>query len=444
MVDILPFKGLRYNPNINLKLEELIAPPYDVISPDMQDRYYRRNEFNVIRLILGRDEANDDEYNNKYTRAANYLNNWKRDGVLLEDGQKSIYIYQQIYEYPQGVSNKRMGIICLVKLEDFKTGGSIYAHENTFAAPKADRFKLIRTCKTNCCCVFSIYTDTKTKIKKIIDKYTSKKPVTQFTDENGIINKLWLINKKEDTDVIKEALKNKEIFIADGHHRYETALNYKNEIRESLKKKPTKPLPSDYVMMYLTNSESEGLSILPIHRILNDDFGTDHDEFLSDLEEAFETKKFKVSKNVEELRERFTTELGQYTGIQTAFGVVMKDGRNFLIKLRDDVDYDDIIEEKISDMKKSLDVTILQRYVIMQLWVGNPEIELDESEISFTNDMAEAIEKVLFGKSKITFLMNPTPLEKVKGIALANDRMPQKSTFFYPKLLSGIVLREIK
>jgi len=443
MVDILPFKGLRYNPNINLKLEELVAPPYDVITPVMQERYHNRNEFNVIRLILGRDEANDDEYNNKYTRAANYLNNWKRDGILLEDGQKSIYIYHQIFEYPQGVTNKRIGIIALVKLEDLKSG-KIYAHENTFASPKADRFKLIRTCNANFCSVFSIYTDPKNKIKKILDKYTSQKPVTNLTDENGIINKIWQINKKEDTDVIKDILKNKEIFIADGHHRYETALNFKSEIRDSLKKKITKSLPSDYVMMYLTNSESDGLRILPIHRILNDDFGTDLDEFLSDLEEAFEIKRFKDTKYVEELKEKFTVELEQYASVKTAFGIVMRDGRNFLIKLRDDIDYDDIIEDKISEVKKSLDVIILQRYVIMKLWVGNPEIELEESDISFTNDMAEAIEKVLFGTGKIAFLMNPTPLEKVKKIALSNDRMPQKSTFFYPKLLSGIVIREIK
>ncbi len=443
MVDILPFKGLRYNPNIELKFEELVTPPYDVINKRMQVEYYRRNEYNIIRLILGRDEANDDEYNNKYTRAANFLNNWKRDGVLLEDGQKCIYIYQQIYEYPKGETKKRSGIIALVKLDDFKSG-NIFGHENTFAGPKADRFKLIRTCKANFSPIFSIFNDSKNKMKKITDKFTSKKPNMQFTDENGIVNKLWLINKKDDTAAIKEIMKDKDIFIADGHHRYETALNYKKEVREALNIKTRSSLPSDYVMMYLTNSESEGLSILPIHRILNDDFGTSPSEFLSDLEEAFDVIKLTKSKNVKLIQEMMSKELEQCAGVKTAFGIVLKDGKNFLIKLKDNINYNDILENDISKIQKSLDVTILQKYVIMQLWIGNPELELDESDISFTSDMSEAIERVLSGKGKTAFLMNPTPLEKVKKVAMANERMPQKSTFFYPKLLTGMVIREIK
>ncbi|KKL79029.1 hypothetical protein LCGC14_2018950 [marine sediment metagenome] len=272
MITVLPFKGIRYNTEKIKDISKVITPPYDIISEEERDRYYDLHPNNIIRLILGKDFPDDNQSVNKYTRAAGYFDTWREENILIQDTEPAIYVYAQEFT----LFNKkyvRKGFISLVKLENFETG-QIYPHEQTLAKPKEDRLKLMQSCNANFSQVFAFFEDENSKISNILHKVyegdsgTSITPEVDFTDGFGVKNLLWVIKDNKIIEDISSLMKNRALFIADGHHRYETALFYRDMIRSNEGSPNSNGnIPSDYVMMMCVSMEDPGLQILPTHRL---------------------------------------------------------------------------------------------------------------------------------------------------------------------------------
>lgn len=440
MADIKPFKGTRYNISMIEDLQKVIAPPYDVVSKDKREVLYERHPNNVIRLILGKDNPSDDDYNNKYNRAANYLQSWRSEGVLIDDEIDSLYFYEQEFSLPNGENKKRSGFFTLVKLESLEDG-KIKAHERTFMGPKADRLKLIRATKSNLSPIFSLYTDKDFFIDSVIKERAKKKPWLQCTDDEGVVHKIWVVKESKVIAQIIDSMKNRTLFIADGHHRYETALIYRNEITDMGNIKSNDPC--QYVMMCLINTENEGLVVLPTHRVLNADLNADVEEVLNDLGEHFTLTKMEGINynNPDETEKEIVDKMAKIK--TTSYVMLLPKNEAYLLELKKKANLNSLIEGEMSELKKKLDVTILQEYLIKQVWIGNPEIELDEEDIKYVKDIKEAVALVNKGKASAAFIMNAPNLEMIKKIAEAGERMPEKTTYFYPKLGTGLVMRDM-
>lgn len=447
MADVLPFAAVRFNTkDKKLNLADLVAPPYDVISPEYQKALYDRSPYNIIRVELGTTQPNDDEYNNRYSRAASILQQWKQDEALITEKKRCFYAYEQEFTVP-GVADriKRRGFFALVRIMDYKSG-RIRAHEKTFAAPKADRLKLLRATNFNTSPIFCLYSDPDKEIAKHMKSAFSGPPADTLTDESGTIHRLWVVQKTETINGIRNALKNRNLFIADGHHRYETAMNYRNEQREITGRNDGRQ-SFDYTLMNLTDFEDEGLVILPTHRVLAREYGSDVDlkEVLDDLGQHFTLEEFSLElDNLDKAVATVNDKLKLKKGVKTRLVMALPSGRAWQLTLNKDADLDDMIDAPdLHKEVKSLDVTILHRYVISRAWIGNPEVELEESDIFYEKSAEGALALLKKRKGCVAFLMNPTTKEQVQTIADLGELMPHKSTYFYPKLLTGLVLRDL-
>ena len=445
MADILPFMGTRFNSQLIGNLSKVLSPPYDVISPEQQEDLYERHPNNVVRLELAKDDTADDNFSNRYTRAANAFRTWRSDGILIEDEVPALYLYEQEFKLPGGETRRRRGFFSLVKLEDYKTGG-IKAHEHTFAHHKNDRLQLMRSTHANLSPIFVIYNDPKNDATKLIAEKMKEKPWEEATDDDGVIHRLWVVQKKEFVTKMRELLKERELFIADGHHRYETALMFRDEMREEYGKKDEKQ-PYDYMMMYLTNAEQDGLVILPTHRALSRQFvqGVDLKAVLEEIREAFDVTEDKVDidkpgpagkkilQNVQKLGEQ-----------RTSFAMVLPTGKVYYLKLKKKADPTEFIDDdSVPDEVKALDVSVLHHFIINQICIGNPEYELEDDECWYVRDVSRVFELLKTKKAGMAFIMNATPMEQVIDIVSAGIKMPHKSTYFHPKIITGLVIRNI-
>ncbi|MFA5388386.1 MAG: DUF1015 domain-containing protein [Candidatus Omnitrophota bacterium] len=399
MADIIAFKGTRYNPEKIRKLSKVTAPPYDVISREELERLYKMNRYNIVRPLLGKDLSGDSDKNNKYTRAAGYLRDWMEKEVLKRDKEDSVYINTQEFKV-DGKVKKRIGFIALLKLEEFDTKkSSVYPHENTLSAPKEDRAKLIRATEANLGPVFAIYEDKDRSISSILKKVMSSKPLADIKDTNGVRNKFWRVSDRKITAALCSAMKNKKLFIADGHHRYEVGLAF-----SKFKKDPK----YGYILTYFTDLLGEGLVVLPYHRLIG---GLDKGA-LSRLEDSLK-KNFII----EPVRSR--------KALKAFLAKAGKDEARFVIYMR----------KKFMGLsfkgKKELDVTIAKNLII------DP---LDKIFIDFTKDLDYAIRKVNNHEFSFAILVNPVKITEIRDVAFLGRRMPQKSTYFYPKVLTGLVI----
>jgi uncharacterized protein (DUF1015 family) len=447
MARVLPFVGTRYNPNAVEDVAKVMAPPYDVITPEQQNALYAASPYNVVRLILGKETPGDDEYNNKYHRAASFFQEWKREGVLINDPGKSLYVYQQEFTGSNGKRLVRTGVFAAVKVED-PAKGKIHAHEHTFEGPKADRLKLLRSTRCNLSAVFCLYSDPEHRTDAMYKKSMEKEsPRIEITDDDGVVHRLWVVSEREEIRGISDLLQDKELFIADGHHRYETAVRYFQEMNHSGDCRKGDHPSYAYTLAYLSNWDSEGVEILPTHRVLSSDLeeGVDHEEVIEDLKQYFTVKPFKVDlKKMTPADVRNVTDTLEQMGKErTAIAMVLPGGKGYYLHLRPDAD---ILSEMSSDIAEPvgrLDVSILHNYIIPTAWIGNPEMELDDQDVFYVKDAMVALGKL---KSPVNasavFLMNAPTKEQSLDIASANLRMPHKSTYFYPKLISGMVIRD--
>ncbi len=429
MAKILPFKGVLYNKKKINRLEKVMAPPYDVISPDMREELYKAHSNNIVRIILGREARGDNSKKNKYTRAANFLSQWLSEGILQKDGKPAVYIYEEDYLH-RGQLKKRLGFISLMKIED-PSSGLVLPHEYTFSKPKEDRLNLIRATRANTSPIFCIYQDDGAKVTKMLKDCIAGAPAVIDIHLEGVAHKVWRLTDARTISAIKKEFENKQVFIADGHHRYEVALAFRDEMRKRLGKAKAKKY--DNVMVYFSDLADEGLVIFSTYRVIRK-LGTSSWEDVRDkLSACFDIEEVKD-------KDRMFDEL-EKAGQGYAFGAYFRDRRFYVLRLKDEKALDEVIKVDKSREWKRLNVTVLHFLVFDHILEIEKFLDNDKN-IIYTRDEGYAVDLVKKGECDIAFFQLPTKVSEVRTIARNGDRMPHKSTYFYPKLLTGLVINK--
>jgi len=439
MAKIFPFSGIIYNKKTAGNLSKVMIPPYDVISPDDQAKFYDVHPYNCIRLTLGKTFQGDTDLNNKYTRSAAFFNSWLKNGVLAQDDEESIYAYEQRFKY-KGKNLTRLGFIALFKLEELEAG-RVYPHENTLVKPKQDRLDLLKATSANFEPIFSLFIDEEEKIARNLKKNIKRKPLIEVRDNMGMQNRLWKITSRSAINKLIKEMVNKQLYIADGHHRYEAALKYRNEMR-SRSQKATGDEPYNFIMMYFTNIYDKGLVILPIHRLVMALNLKEKINLENRLVDYFDTEEIKFGKNTElAARKKLIRQMSKTVEGQHNFGMYLHgENKYWLLKLKNERLIDKYVSSDKPRELKKLDVTILHSIVIREiLGISDRDIELENS-VRFVHNDDEAFDLVKQGGYQLAFFLNPTKVEQVVSVADKYEKMPQKSTFFYPKLLTGLVM----
>ncbi|MCJ7571871.1 MAG: DUF1015 domain-containing protein [Candidatus Thermoplasmatota archaeon] len=428
MVEVFPFNGITYNKEKIKKLDDVMAPPYDIISEEQQKELYNKHPKNYVRLILNKIEQTDDDDNNRYTRAKKLYDEWLSDSTLIKSDKAVIYVYK--IEYILEGSKKTMnGFFVLLKIDpDYKC---VKAHERTLSKPKADRLNLTRACKSNLEPIQLLYIDEKDKIRKAIDKKI-KTPIIDVKGYDGFKHKLWRLEDTETISMIQNELKNNILFIADGHHRYQTSINYANEMKE--KTGDTSIFaPFNFIMVVLANMFDEGLSILPTHRFVKKSDVNIKDCLIKLNKYFIIEEKIFDKKDAQTINKKIIEDIK--TKDKHKFALYTKD-KYFVLTLKDEKIMDEFAPDR-SKTWRTLDVSILHKIVLEQA-MGINQDNL-EDHVKYTRVDEEAIKFVNQGKYDFSVLMNATKIKELKAIADSGEYMPQKSTYFLPKMLSGLV-----
>ncbi|MFH2138939.1 MAG: DUF1015 domain-containing protein [Candidatus Omnitrophota bacterium] len=422
MADIFPFHGLRYNDKKVKNTNKVFAPPYDVISEKEQDKLYSEHPHNVIRLILGKQSAKDTAKDNRYTRAASCFSKWIDDEIMVLDEKPSIYVYVQDYVTVEGVAKQRIGFFARMKFDDKEEG--CLPHELTLAKPKVDRLKLMRAVQANLSPIFSFYLDPKNAVEAVLKPYIKKKAIIDFKDKENIRHRFWQIDDPKAIQKVRKLMRAKRIFIADGHHRYEVSRTYRDEM---IAKGNTAIDGYNYCMIYFTGFNEENLSVLPTHRLVKGI--TNIDDKIKDIEEYFEKKK---CKNLSEMLSRQSKSKGFTLGMyyQGGFYTLAMKSKALLNNLMKDA----------PEQWRNLDVAMLNKVVFEHIFKLNEKQK--EEKISYTRDPEFAVTAVKKKLADVSFFPNTTKPEQVRKIASSGHRMPQKSTYFYPKPITGLVIHK--
>lgn len=519
MAVVIPFKGLRYNPEKAVNLAEVVTPPYDVIDEAAQERYYQRHPYNIICLEYGKTYSDDTENFNRYTRAAADFKSWLQQKVLVPETGPALYLYEQEYKV-NGEKKIRSGLICGVRLEPYNNG-VILPHEETIPKHKADRLELMRACKANFSPIFSLYADREYRVDALLRKAAAGRPAdVDFTDEDGETHRMWVITGAETIGKVQQAMAGKRIFIADGHHRYETALNYKMEREAGDGDNPCNPCCSpgkrqpggktiaatsscctspdggderctctyeedpayNYVMMTLVNLNDPGLVVLPTHRLVRNVAGLDVDRFIERLNDNFKVEEYplapdksnfqetlKLMKKQAQRSDKDAATAGKsgddsfcpeaqsshekitadrYGSSRTAprhhvFGLYTGSDKFYLLSLKNNVDLSQIMPQDKSPAWQGLDVSVLHTLIIEKHLKICGQLRAKAEHITYTREEEGALALVDQGAYQLAFFLNPTLVEEVTAVAANEEKMPQKSTFFYPKLITGLVLNKL-
>jgi len=437
MAEILPFRGLIYDVQKVGDLSLVTAPPYDVISEKAKPGYYAKHPYNVIRLELG--DGSSDQ--GRYRLCAQDLDDWEKRGILIRERDPAFYYYQVDFLSNGGRRRTRRGFIGLCRLEEFEKE-MILPHERIHEEQKEDRLRVLRACQANLSQIFSLYSDREHTIHPLFERYITAPPLFDYLDEKKIHHTVWSIKEPSLLHQIRETMKEKTLFIADGHHRFEAALAYKKEME---RKSPTTGKEAfHYVMMYFCPFEDEGLTILPSHRLIFNLGGFDRVSFELELQRYFQKKDFPFNpQNESAQRIEFFQRLEEAGARGNAFGLYIQ-GNDYcsLLQLKKELDLPAMIGRKTPAVLQKLDVIILHRIILEQL-LRLGEKEQDQHRIQIVKNGQRAIDLVREGKFQIVFLLNPPKVEEVREVASAREFMPQKSTFFYPKLPTGLVINKI-
>ena len=429
MARILPFPALRYDPG-RVRLADVVTQPYDKITTEMQERYYSASPYNLVRIILGKHER-DDNGQNVYSRAAAEFTEWRQEGIFLRDSEPMLYAYAQEFAVPGSPERRleRLGFIALGQLEPYDAG-VVFRHEQTHSGPKIDRLNLLRATRAHFGQIFMLYNDPAGEIENALAKVARYPADVEVYDEYGVRHRLWPLPGL--VEFICRRMESNQLIIADGHHRYETALNYQRECREQ---DPVAPPPGeaayDRVMMTFINMYSEGLVILPTHRVVAglEDFR--EDQFLQSVRVFFDVQPVEVSDAAR------ATAMLRSTGDAGTVLLAVTQGGNALLRARSPE-----VEQTLAQLsphQRGLDVMVLHK-LVLELVLGISEEAIREQRyLSCLRDAGEAIARVHSG-ANIAFLMNPVRIEQVRDTAFAGEVLPQKSTDFYPKLLSGLTI----
>ncbi|WP_028842226.1 DUF1015 domain-containing protein [Thermodesulfovibrio yellowstonii] len=407
MTIIKPFKGIVYNPE-KINEDDVMCPPYDIISDELKETLYNKSPYNIVRIDYGKNSPDVD----KYSLAKQYLNKWLEEGILIQEKEPCFYGYEIHYSYKNKKKILR-GIIGTVKIEEF--GKGIYPHEQTYSKPKTDRLNLMKACMANTSLIFSIYRSKERITSQILEKL--KTPYLQARDLNGNIHRLFKIKEPAQINKIVEEFKNKPIFIADGHHRYEVALEFKKQMNELYPEQ--KDSPWNYVLMFLTNIEDDGYLILPTHRLLSTSLPVK--EQLENQNELFNLFEFNKDEDIQEAIEKMGPK---------NMGVYLKDNKFYILQYKGPcLDY-------LPEELRYFDVNILEEVILKKMF--------PQREVCYDIDIEKGIKMVQEGKCDAIFILRATKVEEIERVALAGLRMPPKSTYFYPKLLTGMVINSFK
>jgi uncharacterized protein (DUF1015 family) len=450
MAQVRPFQAFRYNPQ-RAPFERVLTQPYDKISPAMQDRYYSADPHNLITIEKGRVYPNDSHENNVYTRAASALENCIREQIVVQDPVPAFYSYSQEYIIPGSEQRAlRRGFIGAGKLEDY-SAGVVFRHEHTLSGPKADRLELLHHTRTHTGQLFMLYSDPQQQIDAILKDAESSKPIAELTDEYGVIHRLWVIADPQRTAAISAAMRDQRLVIADGHHRYETALTYRNERRlTSGGLHPSAPYAAasyDFAMMTFVNACSEGLTILPTHRLaanLHDFSWKDARRF---LEPWFEAQAFPFKNDAQkaEAQKRFLAHLREARARRAIGAYPTADPAKrayYVLTLRPGADLSQLLHS-VSPLQRELDVVLLHDGILEPAFGITHQAVTAEHNLTYEREAPAALDAVDRGAAQIAFLLNPVDVDHVMRIATAGEVLPQKSTDFYPKLLSGIAMYRV-
>lgn len=426
MANLRPFRPLRYNPAVVGALSAVVAPPYDVISPARRDALYERSTFNAVRLILNR--APD-----PYAAAAETLQAWRRDGVLRRDVQPSLCYHVEDFVHPDGSARRREGVIGAVRLEPFSTG-RIRPHERTFARHKEDRMRILRAVRTNLSPIFGLFADQFAALDPARALAAARPPDMALEDDTGVRHRAWLISEPEAIHAISAALAHETVFIADGHHRYETALAYAEECRTQGASDAA--APHNFVMMYLASMGDPGLVILPTHRVLTGAAGANTGEVVARLRPYFRLTSFARG-----ARGEFRACLRQHCD-DGGIGVVVAGSNEWHVATLGDSAVLDTYAAHLAPVVRRLDVAILDTVILRGLMDIDCTAAAQEGWLTYTHDDDDAL-RALEAGARAVFLMNAPRIEDVQAVCLAGETMPEKSTYFYPKLPTGLVFRPL-
>lgn len=420
MVDIMPFRALRYARPCSASLYDVVAPPYDVIGPAELARLWARDPHNVVRLILPAGDLPPAERKRGYDLAPERLQDWKQKGVLAPDDRPSFYLYRQRFRLGSGPLRTRQGFFALLRLTEW--GEGVYRHEMTHSGPVSDRVRLLGACRANLSSVFGLYSDPQQEVIGLLAaRAEGEAPVGEAVDDQGVWHGLWQVSDPAVTARVVSLLRERPVVIADGHHRYTAALQYRNDCRA---KAPTAcgPMATDYALFYLGALEDPGLAILPTHQALHGLVGFSPEGFRALMQGHFAVQdEPDPARALERLAE----------SPDAVLGAVVRGGGSCLLRAPR--------PENAAAPEEALDVSLLRRYAIEPLLDRYGRAEGLEAHLRYTHDAAEAVSWVDASQADVAFILRPTPLEQVRTVALAHRVMPQKSTYFYPKLLSGLL-----
>lgn len=437
MARIYPFRAWRYNPSL-VKLDDVVTQPYDKISPSMQQAYYQRSPYNLVRIILGLPELFDAERGESvYTRAARDFKAWREQAVLVQEKDPCIFAYSQRFRVPgTDLVKERRGFIALGKLHEY-ADQVVFRHEQTLSKPKSDRLNLLKATHAHFGQIFMLYSDPAGSVEKIL--YDESGPAeAEVTDEYGVLHRVWRVGDPTAIRLLATAMADKKLIIADGHHRYETALNYSKEKAPGATAKaeygvnnlPQPAYPEAAVMMTFVNMDSDGLVILPTHRVVHSLTGFDPAAFAHAAEEFFTVEPLSTAEAA-----GYIELLGKQEG--TAFVAVTGAGA-FLLRSRPDE-----VAAALADLperQRQLDLSHLHSIILNRLLGLDAEKVREQTNLRYLRDAGEAVDQVRRGEANVTFLTNPVTMEQLREVAFAGDVMPQKSTDFFPKLLSGLAI----
>jgi uncharacterized protein (DUF1015 family) len=443
MAEIFPFPAYRYSP-ARVRLDDVLTQPYDKIPPELQEQYYACSPYNLIPIEKGRSFSGDTPDNNVYTRAAEALRAWTAEGILVHDPAPSIYVYTQEYAVP-GASEvrTRRGFIALGRLRDY-ADGVVFRHEHTHSGPKADRLELLRHTRCHTGQLFMLYADPARRIDALLEQVTRVPAPVEVRDDFGVVHRLWPVAEPEALERFRREMAEKKLVIADGHHRYETALAYRNECRAALPA-PDPNAPHEKVMMTFVNAHSEGLTILPTHRVVSGVSGFEFDAFRERLNNSFDWYSYPFTGGAERaaVLAEFRSDLARRGRGRNALGAYAGNGAFYLFVLRRGTDLDELLPD-VSSLQRRLDVALLHRLVLERVLEITPEAVRAGRHVSYEREMEAAIARVDRGEAQLCLLLNPVRVEQVMEIALAGEVLPQKSTDFYPKLLSGLTVYRLE
>jgi uncharacterized protein (DUF1015 family) len=436
MAYIIPFRALRYDPQ-RVSAAQVLTQPYDKITPAMQDRYYKVSPYNLVRIILGRREDKDNPEHNVYSRAGSYFQDWRQQGVLRQDSNPSLYTCSQTFPDP-GTTNKleRRGFIALGRLEDY-SAGVVFRHEQTLAKPKADRLDLLRVTRAHFEQLFMLYEDSG-EVDSLLfsNSGAQSNPIIEVTDEYGVLHRVWQISDATVVNAVCSKMRDKRLIIADGHHRYETALNYRNERRAAELDRgnaSAADAPYEFAVMTFINMASPGLVILPTHRVVRGLASFSVDSFLKSSRAFFAIDDLDPA--IDSVRA--TALLKEAGHAETALLAVTANRAFLLRKIKASGSQ---ILAGLSPRQQSLDVAQLHKLLLEGVLALSEESIREQKNISYVRDASEALSRVRSGSADIAFLMNPCSINQMREVAFAGEVMPQKSTDFYPKLLSGLTI----